>query len=670
MTMDTERYFFILKGGVFLKQKRLAAFAIALLCLFLFSGNSFAEILQKAPINPEFLEYQHQKIRGTSVQSEFVPKSRATGYVPSPLDLSHVTPPVFLSAAGNRDAVLPSSYDLRTSGHITEVRDQGPYGTCWSFGAMASLESTFLKAGKGAFDFSEWHLAYFAYVDENSALPAFSQGDPGFGNDPIFDQGGNPWKSTAILARWTGAVSEEDRPYQNLSPWPENSRPLSSDPAAKRLEKVYYLGGEFDAATVKNALMTYGAVPITMRWDSNSHYNETYGSFYSPSATDSGGHCVTLAGWDDNYPRTNFNITPPSNGAWLVKNSWGTQFGNAGYFWLSYDDPNIANAAVYLGADTGKYTKIYQYDPLGWVDSIGFTSAADKTTAWLANTFTASGPVEIGAAEILKAVSFYAGASASVYRIEIRRGVSPNVPRSGVLAASKEGTLAAAGYNTVECPNVPLVPGSRFSVVIRLTTPGYDFPIPFEYPVPGYSDKASASAGQSFVSMDGATWLDLAEQIPNSNVCIKTFTADSRPEKPVLASPADGASNVSVSVTFRTNPFVSPEGVSEHRATSWQVSTASDFSGGFALNDESTTHLTSRIPGSSVLRPSTRYYWRVRFKDSNGAYSEWSDSRSFTTSSETPSGGGGGGCSAAGTSPLVLALAIPLLFLFRKQTKK
>jgi C1A family cysteine protease len=664
MTMDTERYFFILKGGVFLKQKRLVAFAIALLCLFLFSGNSFAEILQKAPINPEFLEYQHQKIRGTSVQSEFVPKSRATGYVPSPLDLSHVTPPVFLSAAGNRDAVLPSSYDLRTSGHITGVRDQNPYGTCWSFGAMASLESTFQKAGKGTFDFSEWHLAYFAYVDEKSSLPAFTQGDPGFGSDPIFDQGGNPMKATAILARWTGAVSEEDRPYQNVSPWPESSRPLSSDPAAKRLENVYFLGGVTDAATVKNALMTYGAVPISMKWH-NDFFSETYGSFYRPAEASDGGHCVTLAGWDDNYPRTNFNITPPSNGAWLVKNSWGTDFGNAGYFWLSYSDPNIADPAVYLGGDTGKYTRIYQYDPLGWVESIGFTSAADKTTAWLANIFTASGPVETGFAEILKSVSFYAGASGSLYRIEIRTDVSPNVPRSGVLAAFKEGTLAAAGYHTVEVPNVPLVSGSKFSVVIRLNTPGYNYPIPVERPVSGYSEKASASAGQSYVSMDGAIWLDLAEQIENANVCVKAFTADSRPEKPVLASPADGASNVSISVTLRTNPFVSPEGVSEHRATLWQVSTVPDFSGGFALNDESTTNLTSMAPGSAVLRPSTRYYWRVRFKDSNGAYSEWSDSRSFTTSAESSSGGGGG-CNSSFMPSFAILLSVPLLLLIRK----
>jgi len=651
-----------------LKQKRLIAFTVALLSLLLFSGNCFAEILQKAPVNPEFLEYQQQKIRGTLVQTEIFPKGRATGYVPSPLDLSHVTPPVFLSAAGSGDQALPYSYDLRTSGHITAVRDQNPFGTCWSFGAMASLESTFLKAGKGTFDFSEWHLAYFAYVDENSALPAFTQGDPGFGSDPIFDQGGNSWKAAAILARWTGAVSEADRPYQNVSPWPESSRPLASDPAAKRLENVYYLGGGFDAATVKHALMTYGAVSISMKWDSNSYFNETYNSFYRPSVTNSGGHCVTLAGWDDNYPRTNFNTWPSSNGAWLVKNSWGTGWGDAGYFWLSYYDPNIAQPAVFLGGDTGKYSRIYQYDPLGWVDGIGFTSAADKTTAWIANVFTASGPVETGAAEILKAVSFYAGASDSSYRIEVRTGVNPDAPRSGVIAADKEGSLAAAGYHTVEVPNVPLVSGSRFSVVMRLTTPSYNYPIPIEYQVPEYSEKASASAGQSFVSVDGADWLDLdlVGAFPNANACIKAFTADSRPEKPVLASPADGASNVPISVTLRTNPFVSPEGVSEHRATSWQVSTVSDFSGGFALNDESTTSLTSRVPGSAVLRPSTRYFWRVRFKDTNDAYSEWSDARSFTTSAETPSSGGGGGCSGAVVSPFAILLALPLLLLIRK----
>ena len=52
---------------------------------------------------------------------------------------------------------------------------------------------------------------------------------------------------------------------------------------------------------------------------------------------------MTLVGWDDNYHAENFNYTPESNGAWLKKNSWGPEWGDAGYVWISYEDDAIGN---------------------------------------------------------------------------------------------------------------------------------------------------------------------------------------------------------------------------------------------------------------------------------------------------------------------------------------
>ena len=72
--------------------------------------------------------------------------------------------------------------------------------------------------------------------------------------------------------------------------------------------------------------------------------------------------------------------------------------------------------------------------------------------------------------------------------------------------------------------SVPLSPAERFSVVVRLTTPGYLFPVPVEMPVEGSSDKATAGAGQSFVSFDGASWSDMTTRSPNTNVCLKAFS--------------------------------------------------------------------------------------------------------------------------------------------------
>jgi C1A family cysteine protease len=488
-----------------------------LLLSLLFAASAAAnvdmDVLSLAPMNPEFVEYQQGRFSAAGVKG---PEGQALGYQPSPLDLSHVVAPTS-GKYGVFPFAFPATYDLRPLLAMTAVRNQNPYGTCWAFGALASLESTMRKSGKGTLDFSEWHLAYFAYVDQNAALPGFTQAvPPPFGGDQIFDQGGNPWKSAAILSRWTGAVNESARPYQNVSPWPASSRPQASDPVFKHLEHVHHLGSAFNMNTTKQALMSQGAVAIRIVWNSAAYRSST-GAYYNRAGT-GGGHIVTIAGWNDNYPASNFNVNPGANGAWLVKNSWGTGWGNAGYFWLSYRDPTIGQPTVFLGADKTNFDRIYQYDPLGWTQSAGYGS----NTGWFANIFNAIGH---SGGEQLRAVSFYAGQANSRYRIEIRKGVAANSPRSGTLARAIEGTLAAAGYHTVRLPaGIPVGAGERFSVVVRLTTPGYNFPIPIERPLAGNSTKARASAGQSFASSNGTAWGDVTATWANTNVCLKAFS--------------------------------------------------------------------------------------------------------------------------------------------------
>ena len=83
-----------------------------------------------------------------------------------------------------------------------------------------------------------------------------------------------------------------------------------------------------------------------------------------------------------------------------------------------------------------------------------------------------------------------------------------------------------AGYHTVVLPNtVQLTSGQKFSVVVQLTTPGYNSPIPIESAVANYSSKATSSPGHSYLGPDGATWQDATTYDPTANVCLKAFTA-------------------------------------------------------------------------------------------------------------------------------------------------
>ncbi len=491
-----------------------AAFLLAI--LFSPPAPALAITGSTAPRNPDFID--HHKSLGKSRQNQ----DRPLGDRPSPLNLTHVAPPNALFPKIKATKQVPAFFELRPH-EVTPVRDQGYYGTCWAFASLASMESTFVKLKNQRLDFSEWHLAYFAYVDENETMPGFTQDlSPGFGTDPIFDQGGSSWQSAAILARWTGAVSERTRPYQHDQPWPPFATPLASDPPLRRLEHVYYLGNEFNETVVKNALVAYGAVDVRVVWE-ESAYNPLTNAFYNQLG-EGGGHRVALVGWDDHYPASRFSVSPGTDGAWLVKNSWGTEWGADGYFWLSYADPTISSPALFFGMDVDEFNTVYQYDPLGWTDSYGY----QKDTAWFANIFRVPEGSDVFREETLQAVSFYTGASSSSFRVEVWKHVDPDNPRSGLFAGELEGVLDAAGYHTIRLPrHVELFPGNNFAVVVRIQTPGYDHPVPIESRVEGYSEKAAALPGQSFASKDGVHWDDMTDLVPHTNVCLKAFTSSS-----------------------------------------------------------------------------------------------------------------------------------------------
>ncbi len=454
----------------------------------------------QAPLNPEFVEYTTALREGRAVQMT-TGDGHALGLLPAPRTLSHLTAqPVDRSVLG----ALPASYDLRTLGKVTSVKNQGSCGSCWTFGTFGALESELLTAETR--DFSENNLKNLS----------------GFDYSPCF--GGNAYMAMAYLARWSGPINETDDPYL---PVDYNNSPATSTPQ-KHVQDVILIPGRTsstDNSALKNALMTYGALSTSMNWVDAS-YNLTTGAYYYTGTGTN--HAVTLVGWDDNYSASNFNSPYPlGNGAFLIKNSWGAGWGLSGYFWISYYDTAYARyqspqqtgeSFAYVGNEaTTNYSRKYEYDPLGWVSSVGLGS----TSGWFANVFTAV------ATEPLQAVSLYVSDNNSPYTIKIYTGVS-STPTSGTLALTTSGTFATAGYHTVVLPStVPLINGQNFSAVVYLNTPNDSYPIPFEYAYPGYSGTATASPGQSYYSSDGSTWSDFTDISMTANACIKAFTASS-----------------------------------------------------------------------------------------------------------------------------------------------
>ena len=126
-------------------------------------------------------------------------------------------------------------------------------------------------------------------------------------------------------------------------------------------------------------------------------------------------HSVSLVGWNDNYPKTNFSDNgrmPENNGAWLCRNSWGPDCAENGYFWISYEDATLTNFCSFEAESLDNYDCIYQYDGAGWNLGIG----SEK----VANVFTAE------SLEKLRAVSFYTNSNID-YLIEIYTGSGTSV---------------------------------------------------------------------------------------------------------------------------------------------------------------------------------------------------------------------------------------------------
>ena len=221
-------------------------------------------------------------------------------------------------AVGAGAAATPAAYDWRHVGgasYVSPVKDQAGCGACVAFAVTAMFESMVRIAAKEPglrVDLSEAY-AYFCLGPDHGAAPC---------------PDGGWWPDDALTAMHHGGITDElnypytdvDQPCRRGSDW------------ASRLTTFDHWTTRDTVAAMKTYLSTVGPMSACFTIYEDFYYYYTGGVYTYHASTSGdviGGHCVQIIGYDD------------AQHCWLAKNSWGTGWGENGFFRIAYGSAGI-----------------------------------------------------------------------------------------------------------------------------------------------------------------------------------------------------------------------------------------------------------------------------------------------------------------------------------------
>ena len=366
---------------------------------------------------------------------------------------------------------LPARFDWREEAPeiLTPVKKQVG-GTCWAHATLGCIESNMIRKGmaNNTIDLSESHLIWFTEGQDSPTDPDDLRYGGGRNlRKDAYDNGTKLFGIAASLAAWQGVVYEDEVPSYSQKPELDESLRYRSIAHLQNAESY----DTNDVMNAKHQLMKKGPLFLSYFNDHNHPLSDKSG-YYNPNYTwekdnagelDGNGHAVMIVGWDDNYPKESFNDSPPDDGAWILRNSYGDSYKNSdhGFFYMSYYEPSINTIGSFDCEPVSNYGSVHHYN----CAQLSYRIPPSQTYGfYVANVFEAAKP------EKLAAVGFFSENAAISYELFVYAlNDDPANPQDGTLAAKTEGFSEFRGFHTVKLPqSIAVEKGQKYSVVLKL----------------------------------------------------------------------------------------------------------------------------------------------------------------------------------------------------------